>query len=152
MCRDEYADTATCRGRLGGETMSASRLGLAGGVTDPAQARHFLRATLQAWEVAGPVADTAVLLLSEVVTNAVRHAPGPAEVEVVLDLRPGAHAALRVSVLDRGEPAPLPACASTVSLSAEGGRGLFLLGELADRWGSDPNPGAGKHVWFELSA
>jgi serine/threonine-protein kinase RsbW len=83
-----------------------------------------------------------LLLVSELVTNAVRHATGDhLRLVVTLDDR-----ALRVEVHDRGEgfepraPAPDPARPS--------GWGLYLVAELADRWGVDHAPRT--RVWFEM--
>jgi anti-sigma regulatory factor (Ser/Thr protein kinase) len=83
-----------------------------------------------------------LLLVSELVTNAVRHATGEQlRLVVTMDER-----ALRVEVHDRGEgfalraPAPDPARPS--------GWGLFLVAELADRWGVDHAPRT--RVWFEM--
>lgn len=137
---------------------SEARLELPGVPSDVAHARHFLADTLRNWRVRDEVADTAVLLLSEVVTNAVRYAPGPAEVSVALtssgETAAGAACgdrSLRVCVLDCGShklPDPLLAPPA----GAEGGRGLFLLAELARRWGHDAARDDRKRVWFELSA
>jgi anti-sigma regulatory factor (Ser/Thr protein kinase) len=86
------------------------------------------------------------LLISEVVTNSVRHA-GLAEsdrIEVVLD----AGDVLRVEVRDRGagfdlvEPVPDPARPS--------GWGLYLVQQISDRWGVERGPMT--TVWFELGA
>jgi anti-sigma regulatory factor (Ser/Thr protein kinase) len=85
------------------------------------------------------------LLVSEVVTNAVRHANLAAgdAIELVVELD---HGALRVEVHDPGggfvpsAPAPDPTRPS--------GWGLYLVAELADRWGVDSDER--KLVWFEL--
>jgi len=106
----------------------------------PASARRALR------ELAGRVSEgrlrDVVLLVSELVTNAVRHAAGEhVRLIVTLDDR-----ALRVEVHDPGEgfelhePAPDPARPS--------GWGLYLVAELADRWGVDRVPRT--LVWFEM--
>jgi anti-sigma regulatory factor (Ser/Thr protein kinase) len=87
--------------------------------------------------------ETAVLLTSELVANAVLHTGGPAM--LTASLRPGR---LRVFVADgstsppRAVPAPPPTSGS--------GRGLLLVSELADRWGHTPTR-TGKTVWFELA-
>ena len=87
--------------------------------------------------------DTALLLVSEVVTNVVLHGHGQA----VLD----AHLApqyLEVGVSD-DNPAP-PRVQQEESPLAEGGRGMLLVQQLAARWGVEPTPSGGKRVWFEL--
>lgn len=91
-------------------------------------------------ELAGP----ASLVLSELVGNVVRHAGTP--MQVTLTLR---KPYLRVAVMD-GSPADARA-ATDRDLRAEGGRGLMLVRELTQRWGSTPT-GAGKVVWAMLPA
>ncbi|NED58299.1 ATP-binding protein, partial [Micromonospora aurantiaca] len=91
-------------------------------------------------ELAGP----ASLVLTELVGNVVRHAGTPMQVTLTLR-RPY----LRVAVMD-GSPADARAAASR-DPRAEGGRGLMLVRELTQRWGSTP-VGAGKVVWAMLPA
>jgi len=89
------------------------------------------------------------LLVSELVTNAVRHAGLDAEdrIRLHVELRMGT---LRVEVRDPGRgfeprpPSPDPTRAS--------GWGLYLVDELADRWGVDGHDGRGTRIWFELDA
>lgn len=87
--------------------------------------------------------DTAALLTSEVVTNAVLHGDGTVMVR--------AHTGdgrLRVEVQDDGDGAPV---LQDAARDSEGGRGLALVAALADDWGVEQVPG-GKFVWFELVA
>ena len=86
--------------------------------------------------------DTAALLTSEVVTNAVVHGDGT----VLVRARTG-DGRLRVEVEDEGDGAPVERQAAR---DAEGGRGLALVAALADDWGVERVPG-GKYVWFELT-
>ena len=82
------------------------------------------------------------LLVSELVTNAVRHAEG----EAVRLVAAHAGGVLRVEVHDPGhgfEVTPPPANPMRAS-----GWGLVLVGELSDRWGVDHEPGT--RVWFEI--
>ncbi|WP_101788752.1 SpoIIE family protein phosphatase [Nonomuraea indica] len=103
----------------------------------PAAARRFVRRVLADWRL-GHVADDAVLLTSELVTNAVVHA-GTA-VELTCRLVPHADPpALEIEVGDRRP-------ALTV---AEPGRGLTLAGMLADGWGVTYT-GTRKRVWVRL--
>ena len=84
------------------------------------------------------------LLVSELVTNAVRHAGGK-EVRLVVNLDGGT---LRIEVHDPGqgfEVVPPPDDPMRAS-----GWGLVLVEELADRWGVDPHPRT--RVWFEMDA
>jgi serine phosphatase RsbU (regulator of sigma subunit)/PAS domain-containing protein/anti-sigma regulatory factor (Ser/Thr protein kinase) len=85
--------------------------------------------------------ETAVLLVSEVVTNALRHSNGRVELELwrFSDR-------VRVEVSDETSRAPVVEGADPLS---ESGRGVPLMNALSDRWGTSPH-GAGKVVWFEL--
>ncbi|MFJ3138087.1 ATP-binding protein [Streptomyces sp. NPDC086843] len=87
--------------------------------------------------------DATELLVSELVTNALRHGDGPGPVGLRL-LR---DEVLTVEVADGGSTlTPHPRRARTTD---EGGRGLFLVAKLSRRWGSRPAPD-GKVVWAEL--
>ena len=90
----------------------------------------------------GPVADTLLLLVSELVTNAVLHARSTATVR--LDLGTDA---VRVEVQDGEER--LPGVVDP-DVDREGGRGLQMVEQLADRYGWT-RLGDGKSVWFELN-
>lgn len=85
--------------------------------------------------------DAVTLLTSELVTNAVRHAPPPLDL-VLQHGEPG----IRVEVTDSSPDIPYN---PRPDLDHEGGRGLWLIEILADRWGHHAH-GAGKAVWFEL--
>ena len=86
--------------------------------------------------------DTVRLLISELVTNAVRH--GGDSKPVTLHASWNSH--LRIEVMDRGHGfAPKPRSGPT---DEPGGYGLFLVGTLADRWGVDTDECT--TVWFEL--
>ncbi|MGW9380105.1 SpoIIE family protein phosphatase [Streptomyces albidoflavus] len=111
-----------------------------------AAARAFVRDTLQGWGF-GDVVDDAVVLTSELVTNAVVHAGTAAE---VVCLRSGD--GVRIEVSDRYPEREIPLQSSGVSMGSpdrEGGRGLQLCAALASRWGVEYSP-AHKHVWFRL--
>ncbi|MFI1757497.1 ATP-binding protein [Streptomyces sp. NPDC020571] len=96
-----------------------------------------------------PLAETLVLLVSELVTNAVVHTGRSAVLRLVL---PGAvteeteEATVRLEVEDASDRAPVPRCAGG---EATGGRGLALVDGLADRWGWS-REGTGKRIWCEL--
>jgi GAF domain-containing protein/anti-sigma regulatory factor (Ser/Thr protein kinase) len=117
-----------------------------------AAARRFVRETLRTWQVAGQSAsqdelvDDAVLLTSELVTNAVVHAGTPVQVTCRL-----AHGAVEVVVLDRHPVQLVPDREQGESAAAErtGGRGLMLPSELASSWGVTYARTA-KAVWFRL--
>ena len=89
--------------------------------------------------------DVPVLLVSELVTNAIRHGEPP------LELRAAARGAgVRVEVHDGAvDPPVLAPQAPADAPLPESGRGLYLVASLADRWGWDGHS-AGKTVWFEL--
>ncbi|MFG2633697.1 SpoIIE family protein phosphatase [Streptomyces sp. NPDC048362] len=112
-----------------------------------ATARAFVRDTLQGWGLAD-IVDDAVVLTSELVTNAVVHAGTHAD---VLCLR--TDDGVRVEVADRYPEREVPLQQEAISLGhpdREGGRGLQLCAALATRWGVDYTPTA-KSVWFQLS-
>jgi len=153
------------------------------------EARRLATATFTSWNMDPDQADLALLLVSEVVTNAVLHAsvtPSPAgrrfdlELDPLSDVSPstvnvgtltpasglalGAHyapvyrpreftlrlrrgaEAVWVEVFDPDLRLPR---LRTARATDEGGRGLYLVEQLATRWGSRPTP-EGKAVWFEI--
>ncbi|MEU7225480.1 SpoIIE family protein phosphatase [Streptomyces chrestomyceticus] len=104
------------------------------------EGRRFLLRTLRAWGLTA-LADTALLLSSELLTNAVRHASGPLTLRVWYSARE-----LGVEVVDGSTPRPRARLADTAE---ENGRGLMLVEALADAWGTRPGA-VGKTVWFTL--
>ena len=106
-------------------------------------ARGFVTDTLA--EAPVELCRTAGLLVSELATNAVRHAGTPHFV-VDVEYAPGESA--RVAVTDTGEGQPIP---RNPDPTAEHGRGLQLVAILADRWGAHRRRATReKTVWFEL--
>ncbi|MGJ5752218.1 anti-sigma regulatory factor (Ser/Thr protein kinase) [Streptomyces puniciscabiei] len=111
-------------------------------LTSAGRARRLVTAQLSQWALTD-LAETAELLVSEVVTNALRHTRGPLRLNLrVRDSR------LTCEVEDTESAVPLR---SVVDAAAEGGRGTDLLDLLADAWGSTETP-TGKTIWFELRA
>jgi anti-sigma regulatory factor (Ser/Thr protein kinase) len=113
------------------------------GPTAAAAARNALLALDQRLD--GQVLEDIRLLVSELVTNAVRHADAARSGEVGLDvsIKSGA---LRVEVTDPGrgfEPSP-----RDDEMSRPGGWGLYLVDRIADRWGVVRNHL--NRVWFEI--
>jgi anti-sigma regulatory factor (Ser/Thr protein kinase) len=110
-----------------------------------AAARRVVAQVLAAW-AAESFCDDAVLLVSELVSNVVRHVAGRGamRVEVALSYPARRGPGLRVAVVD-ASPAP-PVLRAR---GPHGGHGLALVDALADRWGSEEH-GDGKRVWFEL--
>jgi anti-sigma regulatory factor (Ser/Thr protein kinase) len=122
------------------------RVRLATGPAAPAEARRRVRDAIRSWRV--PVdLDAALLLTSELVTNAVRHEAGQGAQAVVLAIA-SSRGRLRVDVHDTS--CSLPAVAE-VPADAETGRGLLLVETLSDEWGFYRTP-AGKAVYFTLAS
>ncbi|MER5468530.1 SpoIIE family protein phosphatase [Streptomyces sp. NPDC002935] len=112
-----------------------------------ATARSFVRDTLQGWGFAD-IVDDAVVLTSELVTNAVVHAGTSAD---VLCLR--SDDGVRIEVADHYPEREIPLQATAVNMGSpdrEGGRGLQLCAALAGRWGVEYTP-TNKRVWFQLA-
>lgn len=113
---------------------------------DPAAvsgARRFLRGTLQDWGVDDDTSDTAVLCISELVTNAVIHTDAGCSVSVLLD-----DGVLATVVRDSGRDDATPDEARDDPLRVHG-RGLQLVEALVARWGSELDA-SGTTVWFVL--
>jgi hypothetical protein len=109
-------------------------------------ARHFVGARLVHWGLER-VADTAVLLTSEVVSNAILHA-GPHRSGAGLTVHLHSDSAtVRVEVADWSASVPVR---GDIAIDGLSGRGLLLLDALASSWGSTPNRD-GKSVWFEIA-
>jgi hypothetical protein len=134
-------DVALLLARLGGLPE-----GSAASWTFPAEtyaarrAREAVRGVLRGWGLNALVDDT-VLLVSELVTNSLRHAHGPIGVRMVRGT------SLLVEVSD---PLPVPPRERNATADDEGGRGIQLVARGARRWGTRHGP-IGKTVWFELS-
>ncbi|MFI1721127.1 SpoIIE family protein phosphatase [Streptomyces sp. NPDC020489] len=105
----------------------------------PSRARRLVRRTLTRWGL-DELSDTTELLVSEIVTNAVRFASRP------LTLRLLRTDVLRCEVTDDEPRLPVLGQARATD---EGGRGLHLVNRVARRWGATRLSG-GKVVWFEL--
>ncbi|MFD3522570.1 ATP-binding protein [Streptomyces sp. NPDC058653] len=108
------------------------------------RARQALLGTMS---LPGDLADTAALLLSELVTNALRHGSPPGR-EILVTVRRG-EGLLRLEVEDAGDTLPRPRTPDPID---ECGRGLALVEALADDWGVTPRQGPGKRVWLTLKA
>ncbi|MGC9381139.1 SpoIIE family protein phosphatase [Streptomyces sp. MH13] len=108
--------------------------------TAPGRARRLARRALARWSMED-LTDSVELLVSEVVTNAVRYASKP----VTLRL-------LRTDVLrcEVGDDVPQLPRLRQARATDEGGRGLYLVNRLARRWGAT-RLSTGKVVWFELN-
>ncbi|MGW0548554.1 ATP-binding SpoIIE family protein phosphatase [Streptomyces altiplanensis] len=109
-----------------------------------AAARQQLRDLLHDWADAEQL-DSAVLMVSEMVTNVLVHTDGDALLVAEATGEPGARR-LRVEVADSSDELPHKRRPGEMASS---GRGLILMEMLADTWGVDPR-GEGKCIWFEL--
>ena len=104
------------------------------------RARRLVRRALRRWHLPELI-DATELLVSEVVTNAVRHASSAPRIEA--HLGPDS---VRVAVYDADPRLPER---REPDVGRPGGRGLHLLDQIASRWAAEPS-GSGKVVWFEL--
>lgn len=133
---------AAHRGEEGSEPVD---LVLARTVQAPALARSAVAERCEQLGIDGSLAQSLILLVSEVVSNAVRHSTGDPQAPVGL-LATFAPRAIRVTVTDAGEGfTPLPRDPSRT----HDGYGLYLLEKVADSWGVESR--GDTKVWFELA-
>jgi anti-sigma regulatory factor (Ser/Thr protein kinase) len=107
-----------------------------------ATARAVIRALLPAWGLT-PVVDDAELVVSELVSNAVEHAPGSETYELEVMQR---GAGVRISLADGSSIKPVVA---ELARDRPRGRGMRIVEALTRAWGADDHHG-GKRVWVEL--
>lgn len=107
-----------------------------------ATARAVIRALLPAWGLAR-VADDAELVVSELVSNAVEHAPGSDTYELEVTQR---GESVRISLVDGSSIKPVVA---ELARDRPRGRGMRIVEALTQAWGADEHHG-GKRVWVEL--
>jgi serine phosphatase RsbU (regulator of sigma subunit)/anti-sigma regulatory factor (Ser/Thr protein kinase) len=110
--------------------------------TGPSRVRQWMTARLRSWQVPEQAIGAAVLCTSELTTNALLHAGTPAQVHIDLSAE-----RLLVSVADTGTRGSVVR-ARAEALSSRG-RGLGLIEEMSDAWGTDPTV-RGTTVWFEV--
>ncbi|MEU6807949.1 SpoIIE family protein phosphatase [Streptomyces sp. NPDC046831] len=104
-------------------------------------ARRFTRRTLRSWGVTKE-ADAVLLVVSELVTNALVHTGGPVRLDLSL-----VGDRLRVTVADSSPRTPVKP--TGIGWEATGGRGILLVEAVSAAWGTLP-AGGGKQVWSEL--
>ncbi|MEU2451211.1 MULTISPECIES: PAS domain S-box protein [unclassified Streptomyces] len=140
---DDNADDVTLLlVRIPSTPATARTLVLDAAPSSVAEGRRFLRATLEEWgKDDEQLRETACLLASELLSNAVRHGSGP----VRLRMRQAGRE-LGVEVCDASPVLPQARFAAP---DAESGRGLLLVDSLASSWGTLPTAD-GKAVWFSL--
>ncbi|MGP9017469.1 SpoIIE family protein phosphatase [Streptomyces sp. BR1] len=134
-------DVALLMARLNGiarEDVAEWRLAI--DAREVARARRLVAGQLGAWNLE-EVAETVELLVSEVVTNAVRHAHSHQ-----VELRLVRAETLRCEVVDDDHTLPMLLHAGPLD---ESGRGLRVVSRLAREWGTS-RTGEGKTVWFEV--
>ncbi|MEU3459340.1 PAS domain S-box protein [Streptomyces sp. NPDC006733] len=136
---DGHADDVTLLlARIPAAPVAAASTELPAEPVSVAGGRRFVRATLRAWGCE-ETAETACLLTSEVLTNAVSHAEGPLTLRLHRTARE-----ITVEVTDRSTRAPQRRVPEP---GDESGRGLLLVDALATHWGTRPTD-TGKTVWF----
>lgn len=108
----------------------------------PAAARDLVRRKAGEWDLTEDTTDSAELVVSELVTNAVRYGTAPLTLRLLRSA-----SALTCEVHDGSQVAPHLRHARTVD---EGGRGLFIVAQLATRWGTRYSTD-GKTIWAEVA-
>jgi anti-sigma regulatory factor (Ser/Thr protein kinase) len=116
---------------------------LGGNPQEIATARRRARALFKRWRVPAALLQDAVLAVSELVSNAVRHGREPMEMCLT-----NAGKALRIAVRDHN-PA-LPRMRHPVPGDPTGGQGLRLIASLSEAWGARSHQDGSKTVWCQL--
>ncbi|MFJ9900915.1 SpoIIE family protein phosphatase [Streptomyces sp. NPDC091280] len=104
-----------------------------------AEARQATARQLAAWGL-DELAFTTELIVSELVTNAVRYASGPVGLRLICE---------NVLVCEVADPSNSQPRLRRAHWTDEGGRGLFLVAQLSTRWGSRYSQHSGKTIWAE---
>lgn len=108
----------------------------------PAAARRLVGALLPTWGLAH-LAEDAKLVVSELFTNAIQHAPGPDSFDLELIGFPGR---VRIALADGSAVRPVVA---ELEPNRPSGRGMRIVAALAESWGAEDHRG-GKRVWVDL--
>ncbi|HEX3434474.1 MAG TPA: ATP-binding protein [Solirubrobacteraceae bacterium] len=137
----QYSEDARTRASL---ATARTTLELKRTVHAPGEARAAVMGRCDQLELDGSLAQSLILLVSEVVSNAVRHSSGDADSPIELVAEFGAER-IRVTVTDAGAGfVPRPRDPG----STRDGYGLYLLEKVATSWGVDSQ--GDTKVWFEL--
>jgi anti-sigma regulatory factor (Ser/Thr protein kinase) len=123
--------------------MSQLSMTLAAVPTAPGAARQAVRAWFHSRRCGDDATDTAALLVTELVSNAVVHAKGPS---LWLTVNEAGTDVLHVAVRDGSKVVPQ---AQAPDVHQAGGRGLFMVDAFSTDWGWEPMS-TGKRVWFEI--
>ncbi|MCX4860775.1 ATP-binding protein [Streptomyces canus] len=113
-------------------------------------ARLLATTQLRAWNLSPDVTERAEQIVAEPAANAALHGHVQGRdfrLALTLDTTTGL---LRIAVTD-AEGGQLPVVPTDSATDGETGRGLLMVGALADRWGTEPHPPGGKTVWAEVS-
>ncbi|MEU6344586.1 SpoIIE family protein phosphatase [Streptomyces sp. NPDC046977] len=137
-CRDDVA-LVIARTREFDATHAAS-WELTGDLADVGHARDLAASRLAGWDLED-VAFTAEMVVSELVTNAIRYGTGPVHLRLIRQDN------LICEVSDGSNTAPH---LRRARMFDEGGRGLFIVSQLAERWGTRQRPD-GKTIWAEIN-
>ena len=105
------------------------------------EVRRFVEISCARWDVARNVVDVAVLLSSELAANVIQHVRTPFVVRIARTA-----STLEVAAVDGSVDLPTR---FPPSVERVGGRGIYLLDQLATRWGFERTP-IGKTMWFSL--
>lgn len=116
--------------------------------TAPGRARNYVARVLAALPATEEAEDAALLVASELVTNAVKYGKADS-VRLTIAQLGGPTPGLRLTVADSTPYEPLPEAVMAGELE-ESGRGLALVALVARRWGHRPMPVGGTAVWAEL--
>ncbi|MFF8831089.1 SpoIIE family protein phosphatase [Streptomyces sp. NPDC015131] len=103
------------------------------------RARDLATGQVDAWGLDGELSFTTELVVSELVTNAIRYTSGPVQLRLIRDRT------LICEVSDTGHTSPNLRRAGS---DDEGGRGLFLVAQMTQQWGTRYTP-TGKTIWAE---
>ncbi|MFF4776469.1 ATP-binding protein [Microtetraspora fusca] len=122
---------------------------LPGRASSVGEARRWARGLLAGW-LSGDAVDDAVVLLSELVTNAVVHSDSGREPDGFVTVFVAAGVGIaHVEVIDDGSATSVPTVREA-SEASDGGRGLWMVDAMATAWGVHHDDEAGNAVWFEI--
>ena len=122
-------------------------LDLVPGLGAPHTARAFTGETLAAWDVRPPDVEAVQLVVSELVTNALIHAPESQAITLQLLAD---DACVQVRVSDEGLNSPERRNAPDPGSGIENGRGIWIVDAFTDHWGTESGEHGGKTVWCEV--